>query len=105
MNRRSEALTAYVADLERRVSDLARNRARERAGRELAEADAEAARADADALYVARSDSGRVLYEGPHEASAIAAAREHLRIAHEHVTIDGSTWNTRQHGGTRRRRL
>lgn len=59
-------------------------------------------RAAAEATtYVTRSESGRVLYQGDHESSAIAAARQGLRQG-EHSSIDGSNWNTRQHGGARR---
>ena len=55
-------------------------------------------------IYVARTDSGRVLYEGDHEASAIAAARYHFHNTRprEHVSIDNSDWNTRKFGGVRR---
>ena len=66
--------------------------------------DALAEAEQAAAPYVACTASGRVLYEGDHEAAAITAARSHHWRTHEHVDIDGSTWTTRQLGDVRRGR-
>lgn len=103
MNRRSERVAAYIAELEARVRDVAKanRRERERAQRAESERDELAAQAEPK-LYVARTVSGRTLYEGTHELAAIAAARAHFARHREHVTIDGSAWSTRKRGGVRR---
>jgi hypothetical protein len=53
-------------------------------------------------VYIARTDTGAVVYEGEQETAAICEARLHYGRTREHVTIDNSNWNTRQHGGVRR---
>ncbi len=95
----------YIRDLERRVAEEAAGRRRERDRADLATAEADELREQVEpTVYVARKDSGEGVYQGTHEAAVIAAARSHYWRTREHVTIDNSSWNTRQHGGVRRPR-
>jgi hypothetical protein len=105
---RKQQMLDHIDYLERQLDDAteARKRAERRAT--LAEAELATARAELaeaqESVYVARTDSGEVVYSGDSQGQAIAEARRHYRTTREHVVIDGSHWNTRQHGGVRRGR-
>jgi hypothetical protein len=61
----------------------------------------EATKAASVVVYVARTDSGAVLYKGEQETTAMSTARMHVGRMREHVTIDNLNWNTRRHGARR----
>jgi cell division septum initiation protein DivIVA len=94
-----------IAELEREVEEKeeARKKAENRAQRAELEADDLREAVEATA-YLARTDAGRVIYSGEHEAEAITKAKAHYWRTSEHVSLDDSPWSTRKFGGVRRAR-
>lgn len=95
----------YIALLERRINELAEDRAKlarrnARLASEAAEATA-TAEAEAAPLFVVRTEDGHALREFEHENEAVAFARRYFRRRRRHVTIDGSSWTSRSRGSVR----